>query len=471
MDTKAPIEGAVVSFVYEKYPMITGPGGGNASIVGVRETMTDERGEFRIAPFIWLMGPNATEMDPRITIYKPGYVRFGDGVYVNGVLIDYDDPTFFEEDKFGQATKLKVGGFGNGWSIPVAHGVVELPRLNTMKEVKEAAWGMGDYNKRPMLKKALVENDISAWQPYQGRTALISAAREGNEVMVEELVKTVDDVDYVRFKGMNALISASRYGHAYCAKVLLEHGANVNYAMFNGYTALMTASESCHPDTVKVLLNAGADPNAVDTQGESAMLKALERMTNKDEQHVLEIVKALVEHGVDVNYRALGKTALTMSVSSPEIMKFLIDSGVDLHSDQGNEALIRAALDAYKETIILLLESGVDINGTAFQGNTALMKAVISRDEELVRFCIERGSKVNISNSQGQTALMNAAYQGRIEIVRLLLDAGADVHAKNSQGETAAMIAQSRKLFDVVKVLQDAGGTRNEKNNITDHDK
>ena len=459
MDTKEPIVGAVVSVVYEKYPIITGPAGGNATVVGVRETITDERGEFRIAPFFRIMGPNASEMPVKLYIYRPGYKRFIDSVGVGGKLLFYDTESFFREDQFGNPTSIRFGFLGEGERIPAQCGIVELPKLNTVDELKKETRGILLKDGMKMLKEVLKENRNEQWEPYQGRTALISAAREGNEVMVEQLIKAGAEVDYARFNGLNALISASQYGHQYVVKVLLKHGAEVNYATLWGETALMAAAARGHAETVGVLLEAGADPNAMDERGMSAMLKALENPQNKDQDKILEIVKALVAHGADVNYGAQGRAPLDMSVYNPALVKFLIESGVDATSSRGAEALTAAALGGYRETIELLFEYGVDINETTLHGNTALIKAAMSRNEEIVRYLLEHGAEVNGSNSMGETALIAACYQGNLTMVRLFLDAGADVQARNSRGETAEMIALRHRHFEIVNLLQEAGGS------------
>ncbi|MDT8271704.1 MAG: ankyrin repeat domain-containing protein [Desulfomonilia bacterium] len=460
MDTKEPISGAVVSVVYEKYPIITGPAGGNATVVGVRETITDERGEFRIAPFFSIMGPNASEMPVKLYIYKPGYKRFIDSVGVGGKLLFYDTESFFREDQFNNPTSIRFGFLGEGEKIPARCGIVELPKLNTVDELKKETRGILLKNGMKMLKEVLQDNRNEQWEPYQGRTALISAAREGNEVMVEQLIKAGAEVDYARFNGLNALISASQYGHQYVVKVLLKHGAEVNYATLWGETALMAAAARGYAETVGVLLEAGADPNAVDERGMSAMLKALENPQNKDQDKVFEIVKNLVVHGADVNYGAQGNSALGLGVRDYRVVEFLIDAGIDLGSVYSQMALTRAASSGRIDVVELLIERGVDIHSTpALDRRTAFMHASSTRNNSrMVKLLLDAGSKVNLRDRDGCTALILASAAGDAETVRLLLAAGADVNVQNSRGETAEMSALRHRHFEIVNLLQEAGG-------------
>ena len=72
-ETKEPIEGAVVVAIYYKYPIISGPGGGSKSIVGIKEALTDEKGEFHIPSYTTFIQPNSLEHDTDFIFYKPGY--------------------------------------------------------------------------------------------------------------------------------------------------------------------------------------------------------------------------------------------------------------------------------------------------------------------------------------------------------------------------------------------------------------
>jgi hypothetical protein len=75
-ETKKPIEGAVVVAMYKKYPIISGPGGGSASIMHIKEALTDKKGEFHISSYTTFIQPLFIEGIPfsllwaRIIVFK-----------------------------------------------------------------------------------------------------------------------------------------------------------------------------------------------------------------------------------------------------------------------------------------------------------------------------------------------------------------------------------------------------------------
>lgn len=72
-ETKEPIEGAVVVAIYQKEPIISGPGGGSSSIINIKEILTDKNGEFHISPYLTIIQPLSIEDRVEFIIYKPGY--------------------------------------------------------------------------------------------------------------------------------------------------------------------------------------------------------------------------------------------------------------------------------------------------------------------------------------------------------------------------------------------------------------
>jgi hypothetical protein len=72
IDTKQPIEGAVVVVEYKKESM--GVGAGNISwVIGVREALTSKEGKFRFPSYTTLIQPFSWQTHTVFLIYKPGY--------------------------------------------------------------------------------------------------------------------------------------------------------------------------------------------------------------------------------------------------------------------------------------------------------------------------------------------------------------------------------------------------------------
>lgn len=143
-ETKEPIEGAVVVAMYYKHPIISGPGGGSASIIHIKEVLTDEKGEFYIPSYTTIIGPNSVEAFAAFIIYKPGYVAYPSCFPAYGDFPDYRASPlkhmslpaierFFWEESFLKQEEmiLSFGPLKKGYGT---YGLVELPRLSTEEE-------------------------------------------------------------------------------------------------------------------------------------------------------------------------------------------------------------------------------------------------------------------------------------------------------------------------------------------------
>jgi hypothetical protein len=157
--TKEPIEGAVIVAMYQKYPIISGPGGGSSSIIHIKEVLTDNKGEFIIPSYWSLMGPNATEDETEFIIYKPGY-----GSYPNNSIypLKYYDPEYLFSKKLDKEGDIHY----DSKILKIKFGVVELPRLKSREEREHAIPSNtsiyifnNNLNDTPILNKYLREED------------------------------------------------------------------------------------------------------------------------------------------------------------------------------------------------------------------------------------------------------------------------------------------------------------------------
>lgn len=127
VDTKEPIEGAVVVAVYNKYPIISGPAGGSAKIINVQEALTDKDGMFQIPSYTTTIPPLSREDYTVFIIFKPGYASVS-----NLNLEDYLSKGTGKEIelpwRYNEEIKFKF--------MP---GVVALPML---KRREERLWAM-----------------------------------------------------------------------------------------------------------------------------------------------------------------------------------------------------------------------------------------------------------------------------------------------------------------------------------------
>jgi hypothetical protein len=105
-------------------------------------------------------------------------------------------------------------------------------------------------------------------------------------------------------------------------------------------------------------------------------------------------------------------------------------------------------------TLESLARRGFDLNYRDADGQSLLMK---TDSPEMVRWLIERGVDVNFPDKGGYTPLIDAARYGRAEIARILIDAKADLNARSVYGRTPLAEAVLKGHDDVAELLRAAG--------------
>ena len=155
-ETKEPIDGAVVVVIYKKYPIISGPGGGSQSIMDIKETLTNAKGEFNFPSYTTLIQPFSIEGSATFIIFKPGYGSFPNGRIYPPMRLSLPALEDFFSGKVGTQGEV-------AWEYErekVTFGVVELPPLKTREErLKAITYPAGDVSSRdlPLLYKAINE--------------------------------------------------------------------------------------------------------------------------------------------------------------------------------------------------------------------------------------------------------------------------------------------------------------------------
>jgi hypothetical protein len=147
IETKQPVEGAVVVVVYEKRTM--GLGAGTiSSIIDIRETLTDKQGNFHIPSYTTLIQPFSWQIPNQVIIYKPGYAKeetIGRWPFENKVEMHMQE----QPCSFTPSFKCKYSG----------NGIIEIPKLKTREErMKVDASPVGqqsDWRKQKQFIKAI----------------------------------------------------------------------------------------------------------------------------------------------------------------------------------------------------------------------------------------------------------------------------------------------------------------------------
>ncbi len=310
---------------------------------------------------------------------------------------------------------------------------------------------------RTLIGHGATVNDRETWR---GQTALMWAAGEGHLLALEELLRGGAEIGEKSKAGFSALLFAVRQGHIDVAGALLDAGADVNdplpkrsrrgWASDNapsgelevGASALEIAVSNAHFELAAMLLERGADPNAagpgwtplhtvswVRKPGVGSNDPAPEGSGNTDS---LEIVRKLVAHGADVNFRMTsatspGKHSLDTVGATPfltaartadsELMRLLHKLGAD------------PAIPTAKGTTPLMVAAGVGVRAPDEDAGTA--EEVV----EAVKLALELGGDPNAIDDDGNTAMHGAAYKHAAGAVRILVEAGARIEAWNRKNE------------------------------------
>ena len=170
----------------------------------------------------------------------------------------------------------------------------------------------------------------------------------------------------------------------------------------SGRTCVSWAAARGDETSLKVLLDYGADTNIPDIKGTLPL------------HHVIDVTcgKLLLRYGAKLLARnSFGRTSLHT-----------------ICRDDGGDGAI--------EMLKTLVEMGIDVNATDHGGETALMNASLNRYTHCARYLLEIGADPNIVNSNGNAAIHFASMYDAHAILHELLARGANYSAKNTNGQT-----------------------------------
>ncbi len=150
----------------------------------------------------------------------------------------------------------------------------------------------------------------------------------------------------------------------------------------------------------------------------------------------------------------------TTTGSAGEVTRIL-SAGAKVNdlSEKGETALMIASGLGRLEVVKALLNKGADVNQRCPDGNwTALYTAAEEGHSRVVRSLLERGASVDDWEPGGWTVLMVASEKGHFEVVKALLEKGAKVNDVSNDGAwTALKIAQIVGHRQIVELLKKYG--------------
>jgi ankyrin repeat protein len=293
--------------------------------------------------------------------------------------------------------------------------------------------------------------DPNAKEKNGGQNALMWALSQKQSAVADALIRAGADVNAGSKSSFTPMMFAAQQGDVDSIRTLLRAGAKLNDFEPGTVTPLIIAAAMVHVDAVNLMLDNGANPNTADWRGYTPMLLVVRDshygidLANKDK--IVTIVKSLLAHGANPNFRLKQPKAITTN-----------DVSLD-----GGTALLLAAEVNNTEVVRVLLDAGADPNITTDQGMTPLIMASgggtdIQRARapeeramaiDTVKLLIERGVDIKAIGQYGWTALHQASYQGLTDVIEYLVSKGADINEMDSFGQTPLSISLAVLVQDI----------------------
>ncbi|MCR8844474.1 ankyrin repeat domain-containing protein [Paenibacillus sp. SC116] len=176
----------------------------------------------------------------------------------------------------------------------------------------------------------------------------------------------------------------------------------------------------------------------------------------------LNVVKLLVEHGVNLSVDLNPAFLRAVRYCSQDIIRYVVEQGAKL--DMLNQVGSGAYSQAYygkKKNIPLIQELGLDIKK---HGGSVLRQAVSDHDLKTVSYLLDHGVDINYNEPNmvypyRATPLTVAVRIGNIAMAKYLIERGANVTLAEKDGERPYTIAVSNKntaLAEYLKSLEPA---------------
>lgn len=282
-------------------------------------------------------------------------------------------------------------------------------------------------------------------------------AHHGNFPNTQLLRSPVFDLSYRTKRAMDeALFEAASLGSLETARFLIQNGANPNISCYHDDEFLSW----CTP-----LIAACFVP-----------LNAFCQRTHEEAENM---VKLLVEHGADVcakNY--IGDTAMHWAAASGlrDAILVLLRNGADINAqNQLGSTPIMIAIERNsghaRETVLMLLEWGANVNDIDRSGWSVLCYAVNSADVAITEILLQRGALTNYDCELARHVVVTtnplfiATTLGNRSLVKLLVSYGADVNRKaGSTTNPVSPLASCLEVgnFELAKYFLEVGASQHD---------
>ncbi|XP_067950854.1 putative ankyrin repeat protein RF_0381 [Watersipora subatra] len=377
----------------------------------------------------------------------------------------------------GKLTPLMISA-SKGWNGVIQTLLLADCDLEKVDGESCTALCLAVQSKHPETVRLLLQNGANPSRPnYRRTTPLLFAVRAGDKATIDVLLsspKGLSTIDTPNCEGITPLLLAVDEAIRPCnglntvagsvVSALLDHGCDINCQHgSSGDTALILAAKAASIEFVRFLLDKGAAINLTDRCGETALSSSLDctRPTNNS-NHILKLLRLLVTAGADVNLcNQNGLTALHKAVHKGyplNVVKYLLEAGTNLTSitrDANQYSLLQSAISSdSKDSALLLIDKGCDVNHQSAAGEMALTLAIRLDSHDVARRLMDC---CDVNAGSRNSPLHIATYMGKEPLVMELLKRDADVTKKDSRGDTPVQVAIEGHHKRILNMLLSAG--------------
>lgn len=212
------------------------------------------------------------------------------------------------------------------------------------------------------MAKALIDNGaLVNLRADDGFNALMEAVRTGNIEIAKLLIEHNSDINIKNKDGKNMIMIACEKGNEEMFNLLIENNADINEKSSWGASALIYASEKGNINIMQYLIDNGIDVNGkADDNGDTPLLWAVTGQNPYEASKLLIENGANVNA---TNYGGVAPATI-LAASTPKVVKLLKDNGADLDTKflDYYPPIAIAAGAGNLEIVKALVENGADVN-------------------------------------------------------------------------------------------------------------
>jgi ankyrin repeat protein len=199
---------------------------------------------------------------------------------------------------------------------------------------------------------------------------------------------------------------------------------------------------------------------------ENAKLELMQAISENNFDHAKSILYKFVDYRYLpgwIEFNGITPLMLAAKMGNFEIVKLLVDSGVDVnhinYKSPNRETAYSVAKHYSFQDIVKYLEPLTEpsvrrlADPRKFSSDDELISAIEEGRIRKVKELIQNGCDVNFQVEEG-TPLMIAASLGNLEMVKLLVNTGADVNELDDDFNSALLFAINSGSQDIVEYLE-----------------